>query len=165
MLANQWFPAPAPPSSAACSSLTGPSLPIWEVRETVPRGTTPLHRLAGDLCDQFVITVVMQDGDMLSFGYCHDKQLPAQPGNLYGYLPDHPVMMEIVKWFARLNARPERKPSRNVLISPAAAARNPPVAATGLDPGNGLPPRSVFVLNSSCHANLPGTRMWNDRRR
>jgi hypothetical protein len=70
-----------------------------------------------------------------------------------------------VKWFARLNARPKRKPSRNVLVSPAAADRNPPVAAPGLDQENGLSPRSAFVLNSSCHANLPGTRMWNDHRR
>src|ERR1700757_3537162 len=29
----------------------------------------PLHRLGGDLCDQFVITVVMQDGDTFSFGH------------------------------------------------------------------------------------------------
>jgi hypothetical protein len=34
-----------------------------------------LHRLAGDLRDQFVITVVVQDGDTFSFGHCRDQQV------------------------------------------------------------------------------------------
>jgi hypothetical protein len=33
-----------------------------------------LHRLGGDLRDQFVITVVVQDGDAFSFGRCRDQQ-------------------------------------------------------------------------------------------
>ena len=35
----------------------------------------PLHRLAGDLRDQLVITVVVQDGNTFSFGYCRDQQV------------------------------------------------------------------------------------------
>ena len=34
-----------------------------------------MHRLAGDLRDQLVITVVVQDGDTFSFGYCRDQQV------------------------------------------------------------------------------------------
>ena len=34
-----------------------------------------MHRLAGDLCDQFVITVIVQDGDMFSLGHCRDQQV------------------------------------------------------------------------------------------
>jgi hypothetical protein len=32
----------------------------------------PLHRLARDLCDELVVTVVMQNGDTLSFCHCSD---------------------------------------------------------------------------------------------
>src|SRR6516164_7992248 len=35
----------------------------------------PLHRLGGYLRDQFVITVVVQDGDTFSFGHCRDQQV------------------------------------------------------------------------------------------
>jgi hypothetical protein len=34
-----------------------------------------LHRLSGDLRDQFVITVVVQDSDMFSLGHCRDRQV------------------------------------------------------------------------------------------
>ena len=34
-----------------------------------------MHRLAGDLRDQLVITVVVQDADTFSLGYCRDQQV------------------------------------------------------------------------------------------
>ena len=38
-------------------------------------GYDPLHRLAGDLRDQLVITVVVQDDDTFSFGHRRDQQI------------------------------------------------------------------------------------------
>jgi hypothetical protein len=38
-------------------------------------GYDPLHRLAGDLRDQLVIAVVVQNGDSFSFGHCRDQQV------------------------------------------------------------------------------------------
>jgi len=38
-------------------------------------GYDPLHRLAGDLRDQFVITVVVQNGDTFSFGDRRGQQI------------------------------------------------------------------------------------------
>jgi hypothetical protein len=59
---------------AACSSLTGLSVPFGEVREPF-REVRPIAPAAGDLCDQLVITVVVQDGDTFSFGYRRDQQV------------------------------------------------------------------------------------------
>lgn len=34
-----------------------------------------MHRLASELRDQLVVTVVVQDGDTFSFGHCRDQQV------------------------------------------------------------------------------------------
>src|ERR1700722_4958959 len=40
-----------------------------------PPGYDPLHWLAGDLCDELVVAVVMQNGDTFSFRHCSDQQV------------------------------------------------------------------------------------------
>jgi hypothetical protein len=59
---------------AACSSLARLSLPMGQSGNRSAR-YDPLHRLAGDLRDEFVIAVVVQDGDTFSFGRCRDQQV------------------------------------------------------------------------------------------
>src|ERR1700693_4803892 len=40
-----------------------------------PAGDDPSHWLSGDLCDQVVVVVVVQHGDLLSLGYGGDQQV------------------------------------------------------------------------------------------
>src|ERR1700733_14512931 len=61
-------------ASAARGSLTGLSFPLgWSGNRSARYD--PLHRLAGDLRDQLVVTVVVQDGDTFPFGHCRDQQV------------------------------------------------------------------------------------------
>ena len=60
---------------AACRWLTeGLSFVTGKSGHRSP-GYDPSHRLAGDLRDQLVVTVVMQDGDTFSFGHGRDQQV------------------------------------------------------------------------------------------
>ena len=60
---------------AACRWLTeGLSFVTGKSGHRSP-GYDPSHRLAGDLRDQLVVTVVVQNGDTFSFGHCRDQQV------------------------------------------------------------------------------------------
>jgi hypothetical protein len=68
----------APIRSASPSALQAPARPLalHSEREQLSGNSSPeydpLHRLARDLCDELVVTVVMQNGDTLSFCHCGD---------------------------------------------------------------------------------------------